>query len=191
MRPRTLKSASEAGDLDAVRYHLSQGADVNATTAAGHFALGGAVINGHPHVVECLIDHGADIDLLSEFGWSPLYLAAWQGEPEIAAQLLLAGARIGTRTIGGWNSPSGYTPLHIAAKRGHLAIVLLLVAAGAQVDATDEAGETALDLAVEEGQTAVAKFLKRAKKSSSTGRRILSLPRPKRASTKGCFCPRA
>ncbi len=56
-RPRTLKSASQAGDLDAVKYHISQGADVNATTAAGHFALGGAVINGHSEVVECLIAH--------------------------------------------------------------------------------------------------------------------------------------
>lgn len=179
MRPRTLKSASEAGDLDAVMYHLSQGADVNTTTAAGYFALGGAVVNGHPHIVECLIAHGADVDQLSEYGWSPLYLAAWQDQPEIAAQLLLAGARISTKTLGGWNSPSGYTPLHIAAERGHLAIVMLLVAAGARLDATDSADETALDLAVEHNQTAVAKFLKRAKKSSSTGRRTLSLPRPK------------
>jgi ankyrin repeat protein len=160
MRPRTLKSAAEAGDLEAVQYHLSRGAEINATTAAGHFALGGAIINGHPHVVEYLIAKGADINLKSEFGWSPLYLAAWTGSAESAALLLLAGAKINTKTIGGWNSPSRYSPLHIAAERGHLAIVILLVAAGAQVDARNGSSETALDLAIESGRTSVAKYLK-------------------------------
>lgn len=64
-RPRTLKSASGAGDLDAVKYHLSQGADVNATTAAGHFALGAAVINGHSEVVEFLIAQGMTLAYLA------------------------------------------------------------------------------------------------------------------------------
>ncbi|MCC7335637.1 MAG: ankyrin repeat domain-containing protein [Pirellulaceae bacterium] len=180
-RPRTLKSASEAGDLDAVKYHLSQGADVNATTAAGHFALGAAVINGHSEVVEYLIAQGADIGLLSEFGWSPLYMAAWRGQTEIVAQLLAAGARTNTQTLDGWHSPAGYTPLHIAAVQGHLAIVMLLIAAGARASTTDDDKQTALDLAVEGGHAAVAKFLRRARKPSNTGRRILSLPRPRRA----------
>jgi ankyrin repeat protein len=184
MRPRTLKSAAAAGDLEAVKYHLSRGAEINATTAAGRFALGGAIINGHPHVVEYLIAHGADINQKSEFGWTPLYLAAWQGEAKIAALLLLAGARINTKTLGDWNSPSGYSPLHIAAERGRLAIVMLLVAAGAQIDEPDGSGETALDLAVRNTQTAVAKFLKRATKSSSKGTLTLSLTRHKRVKSK-------
>jgi len=183
MRPRTLKSAAEAGDLDAVKYHLAMGADVNATNAAGHFALGGAIVNGHLAVVEYLIAHGADIDQRSEFGWTPIYLAAWRGHSEIAAQLLLAGARFNTSTVGGWNSPSGYTPLHIAAERGHLAIVMLLVAAGARVDAIDAAGDTALDLALSEDHTAVAKFLKHVKKSSNHGGRALPLPRRRRSAS--------
>ena len=75
MRPRTLKSAAQAGDLDAVKYHLAQGAKINATTAAGHFPLGGAIIHGHSHVVEFLISRGANVNLKSEYGWTPLYLA--------------------------------------------------------------------------------------------------------------------
>ena len=91
MRPRTLKSAAEHGDLDAVKYHLSRGAEINATTAAGHFALGGAIIKGHPHIVEYLIANGADIDQESEFGWTPLYLAAWTGSAE--SRGAVAGSR--------------------------------------------------------------------------------------------------
>jgi ankyrin repeat protein len=98
MRPRTLKSAADHGDLDAVRYHLSQGADINGTTAAGQFALDGAIINNHPHVVEYLIANGADINKLSGFRWSPLYVAAWAGSVESAALLLLAGAKMGNRS---------------------------------------------------------------------------------------------
>jgi ankyrin repeat protein len=185
MRPRTLKSAAEAGDLDAVKYHLSRGAEINATTAAGHFALGGAIINGHARVVEYLIAHGADIDQESEYGWTPLYLAAWTGRAEIAALLLLAGPRIDSKTLGGWNSPSGYTPLHIAASGGRLAIVMLLVAAGAQVDALDGSSRTPLDLAVQHGATAVVNFLERVTRPPARGSLALSTRGQKPVRNKG------
>jgi ankyrin repeat protein len=176
MRPRTLRSAAEAGDLEALRYHLSRGADVNATTAAGHFALGGAIINRHFQVVEYLIANGADINQVSESGWSPLYLAAWAGCVHSTALLLLAGAKINTRTTGGWNSPSGYTPLHIAAERGQLAIVMLLVAAGAQVGARNGSSKTALDLAIAAGHSAIVQFLQNCAASGSR-RKKPALPR--------------
>lgn len=160
MRPRTLKSAAEQGDLDAVKYHHAKGEDVNATTAAGHFALGGAIINRHAHVVDYLIANGANINQQSEFGWSPLYLAAWTGCPECSALLLFAGAKMNTKTIDGWHSPNGYTPLHIAAERGHLAIVMLLVRAGAQINARTGDSKTALDLALEFEHASVVGFLK-------------------------------
>ena len=176
MRPRTLKSASERGDLDAVQHHLSKGAKINATTAAGHFALGGAIIHRHPHVVEYLIASGADIDQKSEYAWTPLYLAAWVGSAECTALLLLAGAKINTKTRGGWNSPGGYSPLHIAAKSGRLAIVMLLVGAGAEVEARDDSSETALDMAIESGHTSIVKFLKNLAAPGSR-RKKAALPR--------------
>lgn len=162
MRPKTLKSAAKAGDLDAVKYHLAQGAKINAITAAGHFALGGAIIHGHSHVVEFLIARGANVNLKSEYGWTPLYLAAWTGNAEIAVLLLSAGARINTKTVGGWNSPYGYSPLHIAAANGSLDVVKLLVASGARVNARNGESKTPLDIATEQGHTRVVRFLKTA-----------------------------
>ena len=173
MRPRTLKSAAEAGDVAAVQFHLERGADINGTTAAGHFALGGAILNDRTAVVEYLIAQGADINKESEFGWTPLYLAAWSNRPESAALLLLAGARTNSKTREGFNSPGEYTPLHIAAERGHLAVVMLLVAAGAKVDATSGKSVTALDLAISWSHTSVVKFLKKAVKSPSPRKRVL------------------
>lgn len=159
MRPRTLKSAAEHGDLEAVIYHLSNGADINGTTAAGHFALGDAIINDHPHIVECLIAHGADVNLESAFGWTPLYIAAWKNRPECAAMLLQARARKNTKTTEGWYSPPSYTPLHIAAERGHLAIVKLLIRAGARINARTGTRKTAFDLAKANGHKSVVRFL--------------------------------
>lgn len=164
MRPRTLKSAAEAGDLAAVQFHLERGADINGTTAAGHFALGGAILNDHSSVVEYLIAQGADINKESDFGWTPLYLAAWSNRPDSAALLLISGARTNSKTREGFNSPDEYTPLHIAAERGHLAVVMLLVAAGAKVDATNAKSATALDLALSSGHASVVKFLKKTAK---------------------------
>lgn len=160
MRPRTLKSAAEAGDIDAIVYHLARGEKINARTAAGHFPLGGAIIKGHSHVVRFLIEHGADVDMKSEFGWSPLYLAAWTGNAEIAKLLLAAGARIHSKTIASWNSPDGYTPLHIAAMNGSLKVVKLLIAAGARINAKNGLGQTALDVALEHDEKKVARFLR-------------------------------
>jgi len=159
MRPRTLKAAAERGDLEAVMYHLSNGADINGTTAAGHFALGGAIINDHPHIVEFLLSNGADVNLESEYGWTPLYIAAWKNRPECAALLLQARARINTRTTEGWNSPPAYAPLHIAAACGHLAIVMMLITAGARINARTGTRETAFDLAKANGHTSVVRFL--------------------------------
>lgn len=55
----------------------------------------------------------------------------------------------------------GWSPLHHAAKEGQLEVVRLLLAAGVDVDARDEnrLGETALRVAVEDGEPAVAAAL--------------------------------
>jgi ankyrin repeat protein len=161
-RPRTLKSAAEAGDAQAILYHLQRGSDVNATTAAGHFALGGAVINGHAEAVALLLVHGADVNMLSVFHWSPLYLACWKGHARIAQLLIAAGAKLHCRTRYGWNSPDGWTPLHVAAAGGYTDVARVLVRAGARLTARDGADQTPLDVARDYGHRGTARFLRRA-----------------------------
>ena len=171
MRPRTLKSAAEAGDIDAMEYHLARGADINARTAAGHFPLGGAIFYSHSEAVEFLIAEGAKINMKTEFDWTPLYMPAWRGNARIAALLIAAGAHLNSRTIGGWNSPSGFTPLHAAADNGSLEVVKLLIAAGASLIARNGSGKTALDVAVERGNNQIARFLRAALKKASRNAR--------------------
>jgi len=62
-----LLAASE-GRLDAVRYLLDQGADVNARDERGRSALTEAAFNGNASVIKELILRGADLNALSNEG---------------------------------------------------------------------------------------------------------------------------
>jgi uncharacterized protein len=62
-----LLAASE-GRLDAVRYLLDQGADVNARDERGRSALTEAAFNGNASVIKELILRGAELNALSDEG---------------------------------------------------------------------------------------------------------------------------
>jgi ankyrin repeat protein len=49
--------------------------------------------------------------------------------------------------------------LHAASRRGHLEVVELLLRAGANVDMLNKAHKTAAELASENGQAGIAKFI--------------------------------
>ena len=60
--------AAGEGKLDAVRYLLDEGANVNASEKQGHTALAEAAYYGHIDVVKELLLHGADINAVSDDG---------------------------------------------------------------------------------------------------------------------------
>jgi ankyrin repeat protein len=60
--------AAGEGRLDAVRYLLDQGADVNARDERGRSALTEAAFNGNPSVIKELILRGAELNALSDEG---------------------------------------------------------------------------------------------------------------------------
>jgi ankyrin repeat protein len=70
-------TAEEA--LEAVKFALSQGIDVNATTDEGETALHGAAYFGVNPVAEYLIDHGAAINPRNHLGLTPTTVAQGYG----------------------------------------------------------------------------------------------------------------
>jgi ankyrin repeat protein len=60
--------AASEGRLNAVRYLLDEGADVNACEGGGSTALMEAAYKGHPEVIKELLLRGAEINLISEQG---------------------------------------------------------------------------------------------------------------------------
>ncbi len=83
----------EAGDLEALRAAVAEGADVHARNEAGLTPLMVAVTSNAPNaVIEELLASGAEIDQQAANGVTALMLAASQGTPAQVVYLLNAGA---------------------------------------------------------------------------------------------------
>ena len=89
--------AAGEGRLDAVRYLLDQGADVNARDERGRSALTEAAFNGNPSVMKELILRGADLNALSDEG-TALDIAINTKHPDAVELLKHYGAK-GARDV--------------------------------------------------------------------------------------------
>ncbi|KAF4317783.1 hypothetical protein BBO99_00007806 [Phytophthora kernoviae] len=116
--------------------------------------LHAAVKNGNAKTVLLLIKMGADVHAQDGSGIPPLYLACARGQEVVVQALLEKGAKC--TSVG----PSGETALHIAAQENQLACVKLLLEVGkVSVDDVTHDRCTALHLASQRGNTAVAACL--------------------------------
>ena len=150
----TLTKAVKAGNLQAVRALVKQGADVNARSGDGSTPLLWAVDGSNAEIARVLIAAKAKVDVATDLGVTPLLHAARSGDAAMVDLLLRAGA-----------NPSlphaeGETPLMAASKSGSVAAVRALLARGARVNDTDKfQNQSALMLAAAEGHVEVAGIL--------------------------------
>jgi ankyrin repeat protein len=122
--------AARHGNLEAVKYLVERGADVNAKDNDGKTPLmWAAEYDGEKglNVVEYLIRHGADISR-ERVRNSLLQLAAEYGHLNTVKYLVGHGANVNAK------DKNGKTPLIRAAYRGRLDVVKYLVEHGADVD---------------------------------------------------------
>lgn len=131
----TLVDAVKAGDEDAVRSYLAQGADANAASPEGTTALMWAIDGRNPAMAELLLEAGADVFHVNRYGMTALHLAARAGNAATTRLLLVAGADANG------SLPEGETVLMAAAKTGNPDVVGLLLSGGADVDGTLPRGE--------------------------------------------------
>ena len=173
-----LHTAATYGHLSVVQYLVGQGATLDATGKNGETPLMWAAFNGHFEVVHYLARQGASLmaettlgdrrakTMAEEGGHTAVaqYLqvreegrlrnAATRGDLAVVKECVAAGVAIESR-----GSSSG-TPLHWAAVGGHLEVVKYLVEQGASVTATTDYGDnTAKDIALYYGHTAVVEYL--------------------------------
>ena len=146
--------AVKAGDLDAVRTLIADGANVNARYGDGVTALHWAAHQNALDTAILLIEAGAAVNAANDLGATPLWLAAMNGSARMVERLLEAGAEPNVAL------KMGETPLMTAARSGNLGAVELLLEHGADVNAAEhESGQTALMWAVAQQHADVARLL--------------------------------
>ncbi|WP_051817645.1 ankyrin repeat domain-containing protein [Streptomyces sp. NRRL S-1813] len=145
-----LMGAVVAGDLDAVRRQLADGAEVDARFPVvngfndGHTPLLVACRDGHEEIARELLAAGADVNATEPtFGAVPLHKAVYNGRAGITALLVDApGIDLDFQGI-----TNGYTPLHDALWHGYEECAQVLIDAGARRDLVGHDGRTPADIA--------------------------------------------
>lgn len=122
---------------------LAKPAIINDEDESGNSALHLAALNGHPKIIDILIDYGASVDPRNSVLWTPLDCAAAKGNVESVLKLLERDSPIDPIDL------AYTTPLHLASREGHEAVVKALLEQGADPLLLDHAGKNALDMAIE------------------------------------------
>lgn len=158
------------GDLQAVQWHVHQGAPVGFITKTKWTATAAAAYGGRSDIVMYLLDLGAD----------GMYKTTRRRNlplPSVAAPTLADPAITGS--TGDNTAVTGYsnavangslrsgallgngvnTPLHWACYQGHMNVVSILVHAGYSVEDVDSVGNRCLHLACSGGHREVVEFL--------------------------------
>ena len=72
--------SDERPNLEATRFALSLGTDVNARNDAGDTALHSAVFKAWPAVIDLLVEHGGDMQAMNERERTPLSMMCYEGD---------------------------------------------------------------------------------------------------------------
>ncbi|CAN5179349.1 hypothetical protein BH09DEP1_BH09DEP1_6280 [soil metagenome] len=136
---------------------IAAGANVNqADPFRGETMLMKAVVVNDLETARLLLQAGADIDKQDHLGITALRLAIGDNKSQMVRLLIDAGADLDKKD---YCNGSGYTALMRAAEYGHLEIVRLLLDGGADRTLTNQAGETAKDIALKYHHQEIAKLL--------------------------------
>ncbi|AZM60767.1 MULTISPECIES: ankyrin repeat domain-containing protein [unclassified Streptomyces] len=146
-----LMAAVAAGDTEAARARLREGAEVDRRFPVvngfndAHTPLLVACRDGHEDIVRELLAAGADVNATEPtFGAVPLHKAVYNGHAGIT-RLLVGAPGIDLDFRGATN---GYSPLHDALWHGYEECATVLIEAGARTDLTGHDGKTPYDIAV-------------------------------------------
>ena len=138
--------------MEAVRFLLDHGADVNARRDDLCTPLHLAVNNGELSVARLLLDRHAGVNSRNDAGRAPLHLLSIRETSQdkddgsdIAKLLLERGAKVNEK------DRDNATPLHLASYNSRPEIARVLLEHGANPDAENDQGETPLQLAFSKG----------------------------------------
>jgi ankyrin repeat protein len=117
------EAGTEAECVEAVKYLLTLGADINVVDRNGETAMHGAAYKSLPKVVHFLADNGAKIDTwntTNRWGWTPLRIAegyrpgnfkpSFETIAALREVMSAAGVNVSTSVTSGAITPESYAP---------------------------------------------------------------------------------
>jgi ankyrin repeat protein len=152
--------ATEADRAATSKLLLARGADVGIPGPGGLTPLMAAAFNGNAELVDLFLAKGADPNALETSGKAAIIYAASRGFTNVVARLIDAGADVNRRyehrlTAAMW--AAGYADG--AGVDDIKQVLALLIARGAALDARDDRGFSAQEIARDLGHTEIADFL--------------------------------
>lgn len=145
-----LYRAIHAGDLDQIKRHLYWGTDINQAGTDGDYPLHTAARRGRVVIARELLKHGGDAKATNQAGRTPLQVALLEGKTQVASVLITQGAG---------NNPQSLLFMLAEAGVSDRDSLEFIIREGANTNTTNDAGATALHLAVTNGQLLLAKRL--------------------------------
>jgi len=136
-----LHKAIIANKLDTALTLIKNGANPNATNNSDEIPLHTAISLNKLDIALALIKKGANPNATNLFGETPLHIAIRHRYTDIVMLLIEVGAKIN---------------LHLAVEYCHTDVVIGLMQTGIDVHATDQLGNTALDIAIRLNKLATA-----------------------------------
>jgi ankyrin repeat protein len=144
--------AAREGSTELVRALVRGKANVNVRNPqSGDTPIMLAALAGNLATVKVLREAGAQIN---HPGWTPLQYAAFNGHNAVIDYLVSSGADLGL------TAPNGATPVMLAVLSNKADTVKLLINHGFDVDARNDKGQTALDIARAKGFTEIENILR-------------------------------
>jgi len=161
------------GSAEAVGRLIEAGESANATGPYGETALMVCARTGNPETARVLLAHGATVDAVETWrGQTALMWATAQRHPEMMKVLIAAGADVNARSAlqhwerqrtleprDKWLPEGGLTPLLFAAREGCAECETVLLDAKADINVVDPDQQSALILALINGQYDAAAVL--------------------------------
>ncbi len=121
----SIHHAAKGGNIEAVKQHLNDGADVELKCVnCGGTVLGHAAFGGQKEIAKLLIAKGAGVNTKNKDSTTPLHQASLGGRKEVVELLIANGADVNAKVVSG--TKQGLTPLDAANETNHPETAALL-----------------------------------------------------------------
>ena len=150
---RALHVAAASNELEALKFLIANGADLEVRNQYGDTPLNAATYSDQLEAAKILIEAGADINTSNNSGRSPLYNACLSKKTELAELLINKKANINS------TDHFGLAPLHVATIYQLPGIVNILLSRGAHIDIRSDTGMTPLHYAIGNNDTEMVKLI--------------------------------